>query len=168
MPSATDVGAVLLPFSDVWPIPWSQPRRGERVQYPTALSSQQARHAIICAGPPNNNDKAKVRARYSSLMLADVWDMREELLGLGDADDDDDKDRNVGWSEERATSAPLSTPTEAIRRDVKPPRSGGGSTGVAKQYIDVNLFGFVASALLDTLPQHSGANCCWNKACQRK
>ena len=51
--------------------------------------------------------------------------MREELFGLGDGDDDDDddddEDRNVGWSEERATSAPLSTPTEAIRRDVKPP-----------------------------------------------
>jgi len=75
--------------------------------------------------------------------------MREELFGLGDGDDDDDEDRNVGWSEERATSAPLSTPTEAIRRDVKPPRSGGGSTGVAKQYIDVNLFGVVASALFD-------------------
>lgn len=70
-----------------------------------------------------------MRALYSSLTLADVWGMREELFGAGDADDDGDEDRNGGESEDRATSA--STPAEAnIRRDVRPPRSGGGSTGV--------------------------------------
>jgi len=47
--------------------------------------------------PLNNNLKGKVRARAAGVALADVWDGREVLFGVSEAEDEDkDKARARG------------------------------------------------------------------------
>lgn len=81
-----------------------------------------------------NNKKGKGRARSSSLALADVWDEREELFGVGDADEDDDEDRNGEEVEVRTMPAP---PVHAhlegqnTLRDPKPAKSVRWAEGSA-------------------------------------
>ena len=72
----------------------------------------------------NSNKKGKARARSESLALADVWDEREELFGVGDADEGDDEDKSDGVSdsEEHTTPAPPVWPN-ASRDDTKPAKS---------------------------------------------
>ncbi len=63
----------------------------------------------------NKTKKGKGRARSGSLALADVWDEREELFGVGDDDDDDDEEgSSEGEGEERTASAP---PSRQERQD---------------------------------------------------
>lgn len=83
--------------------------------------------------PQNNgNKKGKARARSESLALADVWDEREELFGVGDADEGDDEDKSDGESdsEERTTPAPPPVWPNASR-DTKPAKSVRWAEGCA-------------------------------------
>jgi len=56
--------------------------------------------------PQNKNKKGKSRARSGSLALADVWDEREELFGVGDDDGDDDDEGVSGEDEGEQHTAP--------------------------------------------------------------
>jgi len=82
----------------------------------------------------NSNKKGKSRTRSESLALADVWDEREELFGVGDADEDDDEDESDGESdsEDRTTPAPP-VPQERpnASRDTKPAKSVRWAEGSA-------------------------------------
>jgi len=81
-----------------------------------------------------NNKKGKGRARSSSLALADVWDEREELFGVGDADEDDDEDRTGEEGEERTTPAPpvyVHQEGQNALRDPKPAKSVRWAEGSA-------------------------------------
>jgi hypothetical protein len=53
--------------------------------------------------PQNKNKKGKSRARSGSLALADVWDEREELFGVGE---DEDEGSSDGEDEEDAAPTP--------------------------------------------------------------
>lgn len=69
----------------------------------------------------NNNKRGKARARSENLALADVWDEREELFGVGEADEDDDDESD---SEERTAPAPpVPQETQNAPRDPKPAKS---------------------------------------------
>ncbi|KAI0256369.1 hypothetical protein BJV78DRAFT_1171422 [Lactifluus subvellereus] len=73
--------------------------------------------------PPNKNKKGKNRARPGSLALADVWDEREELFGVGN-DDDDEEGGSEGESEERTTLVPpVRQERQDAPRDAKPVKS---------------------------------------------
>ena len=66
--------------------------------------------------------------------MADVWDEREELFDVGDADEDDGEDRSDGESdsEERTTPAPpLFQERQNPPRDVKPAKSVRWAEGSA-------------------------------------
>lgn len=69
--------------------------------------------------PSNKNKKGKNRARPASLALADVWDEREELFGVGD--DNDEEDGSEGESAERTVPAP--PVDQDTPRDAKPVKS---------------------------------------------
>ena len=82
----------------------------------------------------NSNKKGKARARSESLALADVWDEREELFGVGDADEGDDEDKSDGESdsEERTTPAPpLSQERQNAPRNTRPAKSVRWAEGSA-------------------------------------
>jgi hypothetical protein len=84
--------------------------------------------------PQNNNKKGKGRARPSSLALADVWDEREELFGVGDADDDEEEDMNGDEGEERTVPPPPVLAREERQdtlRDPKPAKSVRWAEGSA-------------------------------------
>lgn len=76
---------------------------------------------------PQNNKKGKGRTRSGSLALADVWDEREELFGVGDDEEEGCEDEGEG----HATPTPPScqegqdAPREAKR--VKSVRWAEGS-----------------------------------------
>jgi hypothetical protein len=61
--------------------------------------------------PQNKNKKGKSRARSGSLALADVWDEREELFGVGE---DEDEGSSDGEDEEDAAPTP---PSRQERQD---------------------------------------------------
>ena len=68
------------------------------------------------------------------MALADVWDEREELFGVGDADEDDDEDGNEGEGEELTTPAPPVhgyQESQNIPRDPKPTKSVRWAEGSA-------------------------------------
>ncbi|SRR6266404_1307250 len=69
--------------------------------------------------PQNKNKKGKGRARSGSLALADVWDEREELFGVGndDGDDDDDEDEEVSGEDEDEEHAAPTPPSRQERQD---------------------------------------------------
>jgi len=81
----------------------------------------------------NSNKKGKARARSESLALADVWDEREELFGVGDVDEGDDEDKSDGESdsEERTTPTPPPVWPNASRDDTKPAKSVRWAEGSA-------------------------------------
>jgi len=74
--------------------------------------------------PQNKNKKGKTRARSGSLALADVWDEREELFGVGDEDEDEDEGSSGDEGDEHAGPTPPS-PQESqdAPREAKPVKS---------------------------------------------
>jgi hypothetical protein len=58
--------------------------------------------------PQNKHKKGKSRARSGSLALADVWDEREELFGVGD--DDEGEEEEGGGSEDEGDEHAVPTP----------------------------------------------------------
>lgn len=88
--------------------------------------------------PQNNTKKGKARARAASLALADVWDEREELFGVGEADEDDDEDRGQDGGEGEGEGEVRTTPAPLVRqerqntpRPTKPPKSVRWAEGSA-------------------------------------
>jgi hypothetical protein len=84
--------------------------------------------------PQNKTKKGKGRARSGSLALADVWDEREELFGVGDDDDDDDDEdgSSEDEGEERTASAPPSRQErQDAPREAKPVKSVRWAEGSA-------------------------------------
>jgi len=82
----------------------------------------------------NSNVRGKARSRSESLALADVWDEREELFGVGNADEDDDEDKSddESDSEERTAPAPpVSQERQNAPRDTKPTKSVRWAEGSA-------------------------------------
>jgi hypothetical protein len=83
---------------------------------------------------PQNKKKGKGRARPSNLALADVWDEREELFGVGDADEDDEEDMNGDEGEERTVPPPpvlVREERQDTLRDPKPAKSVRWAEGSA-------------------------------------
>jgi len=82
--------------------------------------------------PQNTSKKGKGRARSGSLALADVWDEREELFGVGD-DDDEGEDSSEDGEEERPTptGSPAHQARQDTRRDAKPAKSVRWAEGSA-------------------------------------
>jgi hypothetical protein len=83
--------------------------------------------------PQNITKKGKGRARSGSLALADVWDEREELFGVGDADDaDDDECSSENEGEEHAAPTPPSyQERQDAPREAKPVKSVRWAEGSA-------------------------------------
>lgn len=80
--------------------------------------------------PQNKNKKGKSRVRSSgSLALADVWDEREELFGVGD--DDDDEGSSDDESEEHAAPTPPRQERQDASREAKPVKSVRWAEGSA-------------------------------------
>jgi len=78
--------------------------------------------------PQNNPKKGKGRARSGNLALADVWDEREEVFGIGD----EDEDSSEGEGEERtAPTPPLRQERQNAPRDAKPVKSVRWAEGSA-------------------------------------
>jgi len=83
--------------------------------------------------PQNKNKKGKSRARSGSLALADVWDEREELFGVGDDDDDDDEEEE-GSSDDEGEGSPTPPPRQERQdapREAKPVKSVRWAAGSA-------------------------------------
>jgi hypothetical protein len=82
--------------------------------------------------PQNTNKKGKGRARSGSLALADVWDEREDLFGVGD-DDDENEDSSEDGEEERPTptASPAHQARQDTQRDAKPAKSVRWAEGSA-------------------------------------
>jgi hypothetical protein len=70
--------------------------------------------------PLNKTKKGKGRARSGSLALADVWDEREELFGVGDEDEGSSEDEG---DEPTAPTPPLRQERQDTSRDGKPIKS---------------------------------------------
>jgi hypothetical protein len=75
--------------------------------------------------PQNKTKKGKGRARSESSALADVWDEREEMFGVGN--DDDDGDDGGIHGEGEVNTAPVPPPLQKeisdTPRDAKPVKS---------------------------------------------
>jgi hypothetical protein len=81
--------------------------------------------------PQNKYKKGKARARSGSLALADVWDEREELFGVGD-DDNEEEDGSEDEGEEHAVPTPPSRQErQDAPREVKPVKSVRWAEGSA-------------------------------------
>jgi hypothetical protein len=65
--------------------------------------------------PQNKHKKGKSRVRSGSLALADVWDEREDLFGVGD-DDGEDEEENSSQDEGEEHAAPT-PPSHQVRQD---------------------------------------------------
>lgn len=70
--------------------------------------------------PHNKAKKGKGRARSGSLALADVWDEREELFGVGDVDDDDEEEEEEGSSDNVGEEHVAPTPPSRQERQDAP------------------------------------------------
>jgi hypothetical protein len=82
--------------------------------------------------PQNKNKKGKGRAHSGSLSLADVWDEREELFGVGDDDDDDDGGSSEDEGEEHAApTLPPRHERQDAPREAKPVKSVRWAEGSA-------------------------------------
>ena len=82
--------------------------------------------------PQNNPKKGKSRARSGSLALADVWDEREELFGVGDNEEEEDDDSSGDEAEEDATPTPRSRQErQDAPREAKPVKSVRWAEGSA-------------------------------------
>jgi hypothetical protein len=79
--------------------------------------------------PQNTNKKGKGTARSGSLALANVWDEREELFGVGDDDDDGDDGSAEGKRESTAPMSPVRPEThDADPKPAKAVRWAQGSS----------------------------------------
>lgn len=82
--------------------------------------------------PQHTNKKGKGRARSGSLALADVWDEREELFGVGDDDGDEEEGSSEDEGEEHAAPTPPSRHVrEDAPREAKPVKSVRWAEGSA-------------------------------------
>jgi hypothetical protein len=64
--------------------------------------------------PQHKINKGRGRGRSGSLALADVWDEREELFGVGDDDGDEQEGSSENEDDEHASPTP---PSRQERRD---------------------------------------------------
>ncbi|KAH9985791.1 hypothetical protein BJV74DRAFT_775446, partial [Russula compacta] len=84
---------------------------------------------------PHNKNKGKGRVRSGNLALADVWDEREELFGVGNDDEDEEDEEDSGEEDEageRAPPAPLARQErQDAPRDAKPVKSVRWAEGSA-------------------------------------
>lgn len=83
--------------------------------------------------PQHNTKKGKGRARSGSLALADVWDEREELFGVGD-DDGEEEEGGSGEDEGEEHAAPTPPSHQARQdapREAKPVKSVRWAKGSA-------------------------------------
>jgi hypothetical protein len=69
--------------------------------------------------PQNTNKKGKGAARSGRLALANVWDEREELFGVGDDDDGDDGSAEDKRGESTAPVLPVRPETHDSSLDAK-------------------------------------------------
>lgn len=82
--------------------------------------------------PQNKNKKGKNRARSGSLALADVWDEREELFGVGEDEDEEEEGDNDDEDEEHAAPTPPSRQErQDASREAKPVKSVRWAEGSA-------------------------------------
>jgi hypothetical protein len=81
--------------------------------------------------PHNKNKKGKSRARSGGLALADVWDEREELFGVGDDDDDDEGSSDDESEEHAAPTPPPGQERQDASREAKPVKSVRWAEGSA-------------------------------------
>lgn len=89
--------------------------------------------------PQNKHKKGKGRARSGSLALADVWDEREDLFGVGDDEDgeeqeeqEEEEDSSQDEGDEPAAPTPLSHQArQDVPREAKPVKSVRWAEGSA-------------------------------------
>lgn len=79
--------------------------------------------------PHNKNKRGKSRARPGNLALADVWDEREELFGVGD-DNDEGSSEDEG-EEHVAPTPPMRQERQDVPRETKPVKSVRWAEGSA-------------------------------------
>lgn len=79
--------------------------------------------------PHNKNKRGKSRARPANLALADVWDEREELFGVGDDDDEEGSSEDEG--EEHISPTPPRRERQDAPRETKPVKSVRWAEGSA-------------------------------------
>jgi hypothetical protein len=78
--------------------------------------------------PQNKTKKGKGRTRSESLALADVWDEREELFGVGDEEEGSSEDEDGART---APTPPLYQERQDAPREAKPVKSVRWAEGSA-------------------------------------